>query len=75
MAGVSNGRSPPAGLTVIVFPLALGQFICTYAGSSLNVAISPIAHDLHTTVFGIQLPDSDKLDPALEKALRPGAND
>lgn len=37
-----------------MLPLALGQFICTYAGSSLNVAISPIAHDLHTTVFGIQ---------------------
>lgn len=38
----------------IVLPLALAQFICTYAGSSLNVAISPIAHDLHTTVIGIQ---------------------
>lgn len=38
----------------IVLPLALGQFICTYAGSSLNVAITPIAHDLHTTVLGIQ---------------------
>ena len=31
--------------------------------------------DTLTTVFGIQLPTSDKLDPALEKALRPGAND
>jgi len=31
--------------------------------------------DVLTTVFGIQLPDSDRLDPALEKALRPGAND
>jgi len=38
----------------IVLPLALGQFICTYAGSSLNVAIGPIAKDLHTTVIGIQ---------------------
>lgn len=28
-----------------------------------------------TNMFGIQLPDTDKLDPALEKALRPGAND
>jgi N-hydroxyarylamine O-acetyltransferase len=25
--------------------------------------------------FGIALPESDRLDPALEKALRPGAND
>ena len=31
--------------------------------------------DALTTVFGIQLPTTDKLDPALEKALRPGAND
>jgi len=45
---------PAPTARAIVFPLALGQFICTYAGSSLNVAISPIAHDLHTTVFGIQ---------------------
>jgi N-hydroxyarylamine O-acetyltransferase len=28
-----------------------------------------------TTTFGIQLPETDRLDPALEKALRPGAND
>jgi N-hydroxyarylamine O-acetyltransferase len=28
-----------------------------------------------TSVFGIQLPVTDKLDPALEKALRPGADD
>jgi N-hydroxyarylamine O-acetyltransferase len=31
--------------------------------------------DALTNVFGIQLPDTDRLDPALEKALRPGAND
>ncbi|HEY0806979.1 MAG TPA: MFS transporter [Pseudonocardiaceae bacterium] len=47
------GRPAPTA-RAIVFPLALAQFICTYAGSSLNVAISPIAKDLHTTVFGIQ---------------------
>lgn len=29
--------------------------------------------DVLTNVFGIQLPDSDRLDPALEKALRPAA--
>jgi N-hydroxyarylamine O-acetyltransferase len=28
-----------------------------------------------TSVFGIELPDTDRLDPALEIALRPGAND
>ena len=31
--------------------------------------------DVLTNVFGINLPTSDRLDPALEKALRPGAND
>jgi N-hydroxyarylamine O-acetyltransferase len=31
--------------------------------------------DVLTTIFGIQLPVTDRLDPALEKALRPGAND
>jgi N-hydroxyarylamine O-acetyltransferase len=31
--------------------------------------------DVLTNVFGIQLPETDRLDPALEKALRPGAND
>ena len=30
--------------------------------------------DVLTNVFGIQLPDTDRLDPALEKALRPGAS-
>ncbi|HKT03677.1 MAG TPA: MFS transporter [Rugosimonospora sp.] len=38
----------------MVRPLALAQFICSYAATSLNVAISPIARDLHTTVFGVQ---------------------
>jgi N-hydroxyarylamine O-acetyltransferase len=31
--------------------------------------------DVLANIFLIQLPDTDKLDPALEKALRPGAND
>ena len=34
----------------------------------------PEIRDVLTNVFGIQLPASDRLDPALEKALRPGAN-
>jgi N-hydroxyarylamine O-acetyltransferase len=31
--------------------------------------------DVLTNVFGIQLPETDRLDPALEKALRPGASE
>jgi MFS family permease len=37
-----------------VFPLALAQFISSYAGSSMNVAITDIANDLGTSVIAIQ---------------------
>lgn len=39
----------------ILLPLALAQFICTYAGTNMNVAISSIAEDLGTTVHGVQI--------------------
>jgi MFS family permease len=35
-------------------PLVLAQFLCSYAASSLNVAISAIAGDLNTNVTGVQ---------------------
>jgi MFS family permease len=38
----------------LVFPLALCQFIASYAGTNMNVAISDIAKDLGTTVIGVQ---------------------
>jgi len=38
----------------VVLPLALAQFIASYAASNMNVAISTIAHDLNTDVTGIQ---------------------
>jgi len=37
-----------------VLPLALAQFVASYAASNMNVAISSIASDLGTTVTGIQ---------------------
>ena len=37
-----------------VLPLALAQFVASYAGSNMNVAISSIATDLGTSVTGIQ---------------------
>src|SRR4051812_6855944 len=37
-----------------VIPLALAQFIASYAASNMNVAISTIADDLGTDVAGIQ---------------------
>jgi MFS family permease len=38
----------------MVLPLALAQFIASYAATNMNVAISTIAKDLGTTVIGIQ---------------------
>src|ERR1041385_5940102 len=38
----------------MILPLALAQFICSYAASNVNVAISAIAKDLHTSVAGVQ---------------------
>ncbi len=35
-------------------PLALAQFICSFAGSNMNVMISDISRDLHTDVKGVQ---------------------
>lgn len=38
----------------VVLPLALGQFIASFAATNMNVAISTIADDIGTTVIGIQ---------------------
>jgi MFS family permease len=35
-------------------PLALAQFICSFAGSNMNVMINDITNDLDTTVTGVQ---------------------
>ena len=45
----------PASALALVLPLALAQFICSYAATNMNVAISNIANDLGTTVHGVQL--------------------
>jgi MFS family permease len=39
----------------MLVPLALAQFICSFAGSNMNVMIDPIKNDLHTTVHGVQV--------------------
>src|ERR1700751_2172886 len=43
-----------AGLRKMLLPLALAQFICSFAGSNMNVMINDISHDLQTTVQGVQ---------------------
>jgi len=44
----------PAARRKFLLPLALAQFICSFAGSNMNVMINDISHDLHTTVEGVQ---------------------
>src|SRR5215472_12331778 len=39
----------------MLLPLALAQFICSFAGSNMNVMINDISHDLHSTVQGVQV--------------------
>src|SRR5271166_5144496 len=39
----------------MLLPLALAQFICSFAGSNMNVMINDISKDLHTTVQGVQI--------------------
>jgi MFS family permease len=38
----------------LILPLALSQFICSFAGSNMNVMIADISDDLDTTVKGVQ---------------------
>ncbi|MCK9894012.1 MFS transporter [Frankia sp. AgB32] len=47
-------RPVAAGRRVLA-PLALAQFICSFAGSNMNVMINDISADLNTTVQGVQL--------------------
>src|SRR3954462_14088126 len=50
-----SGAGPgTATAGAVVLPLALAQFIASYAASNMNVAISTIAGDLDTDVAGIQ---------------------
>ncbi|MFL5923315.1 MAG: MFS transporter [Gaiellaceae bacterium] len=45
---------PLASARRLIAPLALAQFICSFAGSNMNVMINDITHDLDTTVAGVQ---------------------
>ncbi|MGW4580283.1 MFS transporter [Rhodococcus aetherivorans] len=50
---LSSSR-PPAAVRRMLIPLALAQFICSFAGSNMNVMINDISTDLGTTVQGVQ---------------------
>ncbi len=45
---------PLAAARRLILPLALAQFICSFAGSNMNVMINDISDDLDTTVKGVQ---------------------
>ena len=47
-----RGSTGPQG---VLLPLALAQFICSFAGSNMNVMINDISADLDTTVQGVQV--------------------
>ncbi|MFI1286414.1 MFS transporter [Streptomyces sp. NPDC020858] len=55
MADTSTSGRPSAAQRRILAPLALAQFICSFAGSNMNVMINDISEDLDTTVQGVQV--------------------
>src|SRR3954453_16674880 len=50
---VTVGR-PSGALRKILVPLALAQFICSFAGSNMNVMITDISRDLDVSVAAVQ---------------------
>ena len=55
MTAAAAVQAPAASLRRMLLPLALAQFICSFAGSNMNVMINDISHDLNTTVQGVQV--------------------
>jgi MFS family permease len=49
-----NATGRVASKRAVLIPLALTQFIASFAGSNMNVAIKSISVDLGTTVHGVQ---------------------
>jgi MFS family permease len=50
-----TARRPSSALRRVLVPLALAQFICSFAGTNMNVMINDMSQDLDTTVQGIQV--------------------
>ena len=55
MAEPGTAQGPSSALRRVLVPLALAQFICSFAGSNMNVMINDISEDLDTTVQGVQI--------------------
>jgi MFS family permease len=52
---ISTEQQTRASLRKMLVPLALAQFICSFAGSNMNVMITDIQTDLNTTVPAVQV--------------------
>jgi MFS family permease len=55
MTSAADSQTSTPALRKMLIPLALAQFICSFAGSNMNVMITDISHDLDTTVQGVQV--------------------
>jgi MFS family permease len=55
MAKRAPAEEPANMLRKALVPFALAQFICSFAGSSMNVMITDISADLNTSVRGVQV--------------------
>src|SRR4051794_34725537 len=55
MAEQTAAARPSGALRRVLIPLALAQFICSFAGSNMNVMINDISEDLGTSVQGVQV--------------------
>src|SRR3954465_323304 len=55
MTEIAATGKPGPELRRVLVPLALAQFICSFAGSNMNVMINDMSKDLDTTVQGIQV--------------------
>ncbi|MFF1560617.1 MFS transporter [Streptomyces sp. NPDC058279] len=55
MPDVGTSGAPSTARRRVLAPLALAQFICSFAGSNMNVMINDISEDLDTTVQGVQV--------------------
>jgi MFS family permease len=54
MTETTRSKTHTPSLGTMLVPLALAQFICSFAGSNMNVMINDISKDLNTSVKGVQ---------------------
>src|SRR5881227_3901952 len=55
MTDAADRQTVSASLRKMLVPLALAQFICSFAGSNMNVMITDMSKDLDTDAQGIQI--------------------